>query len=33
VEQYFGLRIGDFDDKALEHARTVVRRARHRLVE
>jgi hypothetical protein len=32
VEECFGLRIADFDDESLEHARVIVRRARHRLV-
>jgi hypothetical protein len=32
IEAYFGLKVADLDTQSLEHARTVVRRARHRLV-
>jgi len=32
IETYFGLKVTDLDTQSLEHARTVVRRARHRMV-
>jgi hypothetical protein len=32
IEAYFGLKVADLDTHSLEHARTIVRRARHRMV-